>query len=120
MCARRYLAVARRAGQWYAEAQKSDGGMFRHTDAQFQTSTFGQVSSGSACAAILWLELYSVTHDAGLLQLIERALRFVAGSQLANATNPELLNAVVENSNAPGRTDASPYHLRDIASSFYV
>ena len=94
--------------------------MFRHTDAQFQTSTFGQVSSGSACAAILWLELYSVTHDAGLLQLIERALRFVAGSQLANATNPELLNAVVENSNAPGRTDASPYHLRDIASSFYV
>ena len=29
-------------------------------------------------------------------------------------------NSVVENSASPGRTDASPYHLRDIAASFYV
>ena len=25
----KYLAVAKRAGDWYAQAQRSDGGMFR-------------------------------------------------------------------------------------------
>ena len=91
-----------------------------HTDAQFETSTFGQVASGSACAAILWLELYAETKDPSHLGNIERALSFVAESQLVNASDPDLRNSVVENSGSPGRTDASPYHLRDIAASFYV
>ena len=60
-----------------------------HTDAQFETSTFGQVASGSACAAILWLELYAETKDPALLGNIERALSFVAESQLVNASDPD-------------------------------
>ena len=78
------------------------------------------MASGSSCAAILWLELYAETRDSHLLPLIEQALSFVRTSQLVNATHMELQNAVVENSDAPGRSDVSPYHLRDIASSFYV
>jgi hypothetical protein len=48
----RYLAVANRSAAWLIRAQRTDGGVFRHTTFDFVTSTFGQATSGSACAAV--------------------------------------------------------------------
>ena len=84
------------------------------------TSTFGQVASGSACAVLLWLELYDVTHDKQILVFIERALDFLEDSHVKIASNTEMLYSVIEDSVSPTKTDALPYRLRDIAASFYV
>ena len=115
-----YLGVATRSAEWYKRAQRSDGGMFRTTDASFQTTTFGQVTSGSACAAILWIELFQVTKDPALLPDIQKALAFVGESLVTNATDENMRGGVIEDSVDPGKCDASPYHLRDIAASFYM
>ena len=90
------------------------------TDASFQTTTFGQVTSGSACAAILWIELFQVTKDPALLPDIQKALAFVGESLVTNATDENMRGGVIEDSVDPGKCDASPYHLRDIAASFYM
>ena len=115
-----YLAVAKRSGMWYMRAQRKDGGMFRSTDAQFLTSTFGQVTSGSACAAILWLELYQITKEQALLPYIYRALSFVELSHIKTSSDPNMKFGTVEDSVGPNKCDANPYRLRDIATSFYV
>ena len=39
----KYLAVAKRAGDWYAQAQRSDGGMFRASHLQILPSSFLQI-----------------------------------------------------------------------------
>ena len=91
-----------------------------HEDASFQTTTFGQVTSGSACAAILWIELFQVTKDPALLPDIQKALAFVGESLVTNATDENMRGGVIEDSVDPGKCDASPYHLRDIAASFYM
>ena len=89
-------------------------------DASFQTTTFGQVTSGSACAAILRIELFQVTKDPALLPDIQKALAFVGESLVTNATDENMRGGVIEDSVDPGKCDASPYHLRDIAASFYM
>ena len=39
----KYLAVAKRAGDWYAQAQRSDGGMFRASHLEILPSSFLQI-----------------------------------------------------------------------------
>ena len=154
-----YLQVANRSALWYQAAQRADGGMFRSTRYDFVTSTFGQVTSGSSCAALLWIRLYRITRDQSLLAPLLAALQFIQGSHFGSGTaDSNLRNAVleyntppiaVEGCSCPDRTassrverqqgdciskcnggakggtggsisDASPYHVRDIATSFYM
>ena len=50
----RYLACARRAGQWYQNAMRIDGGLFRGTRRDFKTDSFSHATSCVACAVLLW------------------------------------------------------------------
>src|SRR5579862_3768023 len=59
----RYLDCARRAGKWYQNAMRVDGGMFRVTRRDFNTDSFSHATSGVACAVLLWIELWKETHD---------------------------------------------------------
>lgn len=115
-----YLQVAARAAAWYVNASRADGGMFRHTQVDFTTSTYGQVTSGVACACILWIELFQAAGDVSLLPAIEAGLKFVMQAQFGQSTHdPSIRGSVIELSHPPSGTDAvSPYHLRDIATSF--
>ena len=48
----RYFACARRAGEWYQNAMRLDGGLFRGTRRDFKTDSFSHATSGVACAVL--------------------------------------------------------------------
>lgn len=118
--AKKYLDCARRASDFYAKALRLDGGIFRYTDIHFNTQTFGQATSGSACAALLWLDYQRVTGENRYEEYIERALDFCMNMQLPKAKDRNLRGCILEKVNPPDGTDASPYHNRDLASSMFV
>jgi hypothetical protein len=116
----RYLACARRAGQWYQNAMRLDGGMFRGTRRDFKTDSFSHATSGVACAVLLWEELWKETHDETWLASIRSGLNFCLLMQLRNVRDPNLQGALIEGVEAPDGSDASPYYVRDIATTFFV
>ena len=117
---RRYLECARRAGDWYRSAMRSDGGMFRATARDFKTPSFGHETSGIACAAILWLDLWNETREEKWLAAANQALRYCMNMQFRDVRDPNLKGAVLGQVKAPNGSDASPYHLRDLGTIFFV
>ena len=116
----RYLACARRAGEWYQSAMRLDGGLFRGTRRDFRTDSFSHATSGVACAVLLWEELWKETHEDTWLGSIRTGLDFCRMMQLRNVSDPNLKGAVIEGVEAPDGTDASPYYVRDLAAIFFV
>ena len=130
----KYLAVANRSAYWYATALRNDGGMTRYTSNDYRGASYHTCTSASSTGAILMLEVYNITRDEQLLWPILSTLRFAAGSQFRSPTihDPNLKGAVLETSspdsfgtfgwNYPGGelSDACPYFLRDISTSFFV
>lgn len=117
---KKYLDCARRASDFYAKALRLDGGIFRYTDTHFNTRSFGQATSGSACAALLWLDYQRVTGEKRYEEYIERALEFCMSMQLPKAKDRNLRGCILEKVNPPDGTDALPYHNRDIGTSFFI
>jgi len=116
----RYLACARRAGEWYQNAMRLDGGLFRGTRRDFKTDSFSHATSGIACAALLWEELWKETHEDIWIESIRTALSFCMMMQFRDVRDPNLQGAVMESVEAPDGSDASPYYLRDLSAIFFV
>lgn len=116
----RYLACARRAGQWYQNAMRLDGGLFRGTRRDFTTDSFGHATSGIACAILLWQELWNEGHEEAWLDSIRIGMNFCLMMQLHDVRDLNLQGAVIEAVNAPRGSDASPYYLRDLSTIFFV
>ena len=116
----RYLACARRAGEWYQNALRLDGGLFRGTRRDFKTDSFGHATSGIACAALLWEELWKETHDETWLDSIRTGLYFCLMMQFRDVHDPNLQGALIEAVDAPNGSDVSPYYLRDLSTIFFV
>ena len=116
----RYLDCAIRAGKWYVNAQRADGGLFRRPCVAFKPDSFGPATSGLACAPILWQELQRVTGDSRWLEPIDLALQFCARMQFTDPEDPNLLGAILEKVLPPDGTDRSPYHIRDLGTIFFV
>lgn len=116
----RFLDAACRSGEWYIQAQRTDGGLFRYTDDQFKTACFGHATSGSLCAAILWLELWQSTGDVRWLQPAFKSLRYARAMQFTRPADDNLTGCILEKVLPPDGSDASPYHIRDLATIFYV
>ena len=116
----RYLACARRAGEWYQNAMRLDGGMFRGTRRDFKTDSFSHATSGVACAILLWEELWKETREEEWLDSIHTGINFCLSMQLHDVRDPNLRGAVIEAVEAPDGTDASPYYLRDLSTIFFV
>ncbi|NQU39160.1 MAG: hypothetical protein HQ523_04335 [Lentisphaerae bacterium] len=116
----RYLDCCRRSATWYVKAMREDGGLFRNTDANFNTPSFGQATSGIACAAILWHELAREYGDTEWDEPLLRGLRFCRGVQFSTPTDPNLRGAILEKVVTPDGTDAPPWYLRDVGTFFYI
>jgi len=116
----RYLDCARRAGEWYQQAMRLDGGLFRGTRRDFATESFEHATSGVACAALLWVQLWKETREQTWIDSIRTGLRFCLNMQFHQASDSNLKGAVIESVEAPDGTDASPYHLRDLSTIFFV
>ena len=116
----RYLACAQRAGEWYQNAMRLDGGLFRGTRRDFKTDSFSHATSGVACAVLLWEELWKETHEECWLESIRTGLDFCQTMQIRSARDPNLQGVVIEGVEAPDGTDASPYNIRDLSTIFFV
>jgi hypothetical protein len=116
----KYLDCARRSADWYVKAMRSDGGLFRHTDLDFRTPSFGHATSGIACAAILWLELIREFGDEKYLAPARQALAFCRSMQFTEVADANLDGAVLEKVVAPAGRDLPPWYLRDVGTFFYM
>jgi len=117
---KRFLDCAIRAGDWYTKAQRRDGGLFRHTYIDFSTECFGHETSGIACASILWLELMEVFGNERYLKPLEKAIKFCMRVQFTKPLDPNLKGCILSKVLPPDGSDKSPYHIRDLATIFYV
>jgi hypothetical protein len=116
----RYLACGIRAGEWYLNAMRLDGGLLRDTRRDFKTASFGHETSGICCAMIQWQELWRVTGETRWVTAIQTALKFCLRAQFRETKDPNLRGAILEKVLPPDGTDNSPYHLRDLSTIFYV
>jgi hypothetical protein len=116
----RHLEAACRSGHWYIQAQRQDGGMFRDTGVDFRTPSFGHATSGIVCAAIFWMDLLQTTGDRVWMEPTVRAMQFAMRMQLTQPRDANLRGAILEKVLPPDGTDASPYHLRDLGTIFFV
>ncbi|MCE5309091.1 MAG: hypothetical protein LLG20_15740 [Acidobacteriales bacterium] len=117
---RRYLECASRAGEWYLNAMRTDGGLFRSTRTDFKTPSFGHENSGIACATMLWQDLWKETREERWLTGISTALRGCLNLQFRDVGDPNLKGAILEKVLPPDGTDRLPYHLRDLGTIFFV
>jgi len=116
----RFLECAIRAGEWYLNAMRTDGGLFRNTTRDFRTPSFGHENSGICCAIILWNDLWQRTADERWAAAIRTALRFCRQLQFSETSDPNLTGALLERVRPPDGTDRSPFELRDLGTIFYA
>lgn len=116
----KYLECLVRAGEWYARAQRRDGGLFRATFTDFSTTSFGHASSGIACAMIIWLEIEEITGMGKYNKNIDLALEYLLKMQFLNPNDPNLKGAILEKVLEPDGTDKLPYYVRDLGTIFFI
>jgi len=113
---KRYLECARRIGDWYLHLTRDESDPFLGS----LRPSAGIDTSGMACAAILWLDLYQETKDERWMAAARRALRYCLNMQFREVQDPNLRGAFLEQVLPPNGTDRSPYYVRDIATIFFV
>ncbi|KXB05612.1 hypothetical protein AKJ51_04910, partial [candidate division MSBL1 archaeon SCGC-AAA382A20] len=118
--AKKYLNCALRAGEWYRNAQRRDGGIFRGTYRDFSTKSFGHSTSGLCCAMLLWMELQKHTSDVSFEEEIELGMDFCEKAQFVDCEDGNLSGCILEKVLPPDGTDQSPYHIRDLGTIFYI
>lgn len=117
---REFLDTAVASGRFCENAMRSDGGWIRGLYADNKTDCFGHATSGSACAAILWLELFRETGDSHWVELAEKALNYCRKMQFLHPQDNNLRGAILEKVLPPDGTDRSPYYIRDLGTIFFV
>ena len=116
----KYLEVAIRAGEWYKKAVRVDGGLFRNTYVDFNTDSFGHATSGTACAAILWLELKEATGDKDYNAYIRNSLAYCMNMQFTKPGDSNLKGSVLEKVLPPQGSDKNPFFIRDLGTIFFI
>jgi len=116
----RFLALFRRSVDWYDRALRMDGGFFRDVGADFNCASFGHATSGSACAALCFLDRAKIENRTYWRSRAEKALEYCCSMQFTRAGDPALQGAVLEKVLAPDGSDRSPYYLRDLGTIFFV
>ncbi|NLW87314.1 MAG: hypothetical protein GXY38_10620 [Planctomycetes bacterium] len=115
-----FLETAIAAGRFSENVMRADGGWIRRFFTNNKTESFDHATSGSACAAILWLNLFRETGDRHWLDLAEQALSYCQRMQFTHAKDENLHGAILEKVVPPDGSDDSPYHIRDIGTIFFV
>jgi uncharacterized protein YyaL (SSP411 family) len=113
---KRYLDCARRVGDWYLHMTRDEADPFHGS----LRASAGIDTSGMACAAILWLDLFQETKDERWISAARRALRYCLNMQFREVQDPNLKGAFLEQVLPPNGSDRSPFYVRDIATIFFV
>ena len=116
----RYREIFFRSVKWYENALCRDGGLFRGTYPDFKTDSFGHAASGSACAALCFMERAKFGEADHFMALAEKCLNFCAGMQLTAPDDPALTGVIIEKVMPPDGTGRNPYYIRDLGTVFYI
>ena len=117
---RRYRELFFRSVHWYERAIRRDGGLFRSTYTDFNTESFGHAASGSACAALCFIERAKFGERERFMELAERCISFCARMQLTSASDPALNGVIIEKILPPDGSDRCPYYIRDLGTIFFI
>lgn len=117
---KKYLDCAVRGAEWYKNALRLDGGMFRDTSLDFNTPSFGHALSGVTCAIIFWNDLRRDCNIKDYDEYIKKALDFCMSMQFRDVEDENLQGALLEKVLPPGGTDLPPWYIRDTGTIFYV
>ncbi len=117
---KKYLNCAKRCADWYAKAQRKDGGIFRNTYIDFNTDSFGHATSGIACAVILWHDFEKITGQKIYNKHLIQALKYCLSMQFREPQDANLKGCILEKVIPPDGTDVSPYHVRDLGTIFFI
>jgi len=93
---RKFFDAAIASAEFAEKSMSEDGGWFRGYYLNGKTDSFGHATSGSACSAIFWMELYKVTGEKKWLLFAEKALSFCMNVQFANPSDSNLKGAILE------------------------
>jgi hypothetical protein len=115
-----FLDTALAGGEFLKNALRKDGGYFRGYYRDGKTDSFGHATSGSACAALYFLELLKITHNADWQEWAKLALNFCLSMQMVAPADPNLKGVILEKVLPPDGTDRSPYHIRDLGTIFFI
>ena len=113
---RKYLDCARRVGDWYLHATRDEADPFHVSLRPSQALD----TSGTASAAILWMDLFQETKDERWMAAARRALRYCLTMQFRDVQDPNLKGALLEQVLPPNGTDRSPYYVRDTATIYFI
>jgi hypothetical protein len=113
---KRYLDCAKRVGDWYLHMTRDEADPFHGS----LRPSPGIDTSGMACAASLWLDLFQETKDERWMSAAHRALRYCLNMQFREVQDPNLKGAFIEQVLPPNGSDRSPFYVRDIATIFFV
>ncbi|MHB9071448.1 MAG: hypothetical protein ACYC54_13910 [Sedimentisphaerales bacterium] len=115
-----YLKCALRSANWYKKAQRLDGGMFRMTNLDFNTTSYGQATSGILSAACLWNDLIIAGYEDDYIKPLQQAIRFGHKMQFKNTADVNLTGAILEKVLEPNGSDNPPFLIRDLGTIFYI
>ncbi len=116
----RYIRLFRRSVQWYSQAIRRDGGLFRGTGVDFNTDSFGHATSGSACACMMFMDLAALDQDLRWMLRAEQCLDFCMKMQLTHPADPRLEGAIIEKILPPDGSEQTPYYIRDLGTIFFI
>jgi rhamnogalacturonyl hydrolase YesR len=117
---KKYLEQFKRCINWYRQAINADGGMVRNVYADLTRDSFGHAFSGSACALSMFIDYYNETADKDIISQINAIVKHSQDMQFNNPSDSNLRGALLEKILKPDGTDKSPYHIRDLATIFYI
>ena len=116
----RFLQCFYRSVNWYQQAMRKDGGIFRNNYVDFNTDSFGHATSGTACALISFLEYYRHSGDRKILEYINKGMQYCIKMQFVTPGDRNLKGAILEKIAYPNGTDRSPFHVRDLGTIFFI
>jgi hypothetical protein len=115
-----FLDTVVASGSFCCRGLRHDGGWIRGLYTDGTTDSFGHATSGSACAAILWLALAEESGEDDWPGWAEKAIDYCMNVQFTDAEDPNLQGSVLEKVLPPDGTDRTPYHLRDLGTIFFI
>ena len=113
---KKYLDCARRVGDWYLHVARDEADPFHASLRPSQALD----TSGTASAAILWMDLFQETKEDRWMAAARRALRYCLSMQFREVQDPNLRGALLEQVLPPNGTDRSPFYVRDTATIYFI
>lgn len=116
----RYRDAFLRACRWYVQAMRRDGGILRRTYADGSSESFGHVTSATCCACMLFRDAAAEVGSDEFTSRLELGLRYAMSMQVTKPEDPNMQGVIIEKCLPPSQTDANPWRVRDLGTTFFV